>query len=535
MVITQKNVDALQSKLAFYLKRWRSYPLAFVIEACGAEKYGYPTLWQVEAMDAIRRHKKVAIRSGHGVGKTRFLAWLFWWFMVCWKTPGKNLKIPCTGPTGGNLEDVLWPEIKTVLGHMPKYFKEQFLVTADHVRYVGTTANDADTWFGSLRTARKENPDALQGFHAEPVLILADESSGIDDKIFEVGTGVLSSAHAYAVMTGNPTKLSGHFYRTFANPTGQWHLMHVDCRNELDDRVQSYPYVDPKGEVHMIEVVGRVNQGLVDHVAATYGEHSPEFAVRVCGEFPKSETASVVRQEWLDRLKYEEPWLEPHAKRILGLDPADVGPDATGCVVRHGKNIEDVAMVRNLDQDQIGEWVVGKYFELQGVGKQIDRINIDCTGVGAGAWAKVKNHPKMQPEFRQKRVMLGRVMMQESAPDGAGPQCYRLRDHLWWQVRLFFFHRRPWFADKTGAFKQLMKDLVVPMYSTDNGKVKIETKKDMRKRTGKSPDLGDACMLTFYADSQKRPEKEVRAKKDPHRKQREQKARMIKTESWKLK
>src|SRR5262245_32484989 len=64
------------------------------------------------------------------------------------------------------------------------------------------------------RTASKDNPEALQGFHAEHLLFLIDEASGIPDIVFEVGMGALSTPGAKVVMAGNPTRTSGFFYDT---------------------------------------------------------------------------------------------------------------------------------------------------------------------------------------------------------------------------------------------------------------------------------------------------------------------------------
>jgi hypothetical protein len=40
---------------------------------------------------------------------------------------------------------------------------------------------DPEGAFAVRRTASKDNPEALQGFHAEHLLFLIDEASGIDD------------------------------------------------------------------------------------------------------------------------------------------------------------------------------------------------------------------------------------------------------------------------------------------------------------------------------------------------------------------
>ena len=41
-------------------------------------------------------------------------------------------------------------------------------------------------------------PDALQGFHADDILYIIDEASGVDDKVFEPVLGALSTPGAAA-------------------------------------------------------------------------------------------------------------------------------------------------------------------------------------------------------------------------------------------------------------------------------------------------------------------------------------------------
>jgi hypothetical protein len=60
--------------------------------------------------------------------------------------------------------------------------------------------------FAVARTARADKPEALQGFHSDNLLIIADEASGIPDVIFEVGQGTLSTDGAFAILAANPTR-----------------------------------------------------------------------------------------------------------------------------------------------------------------------------------------------------------------------------------------------------------------------------------------------------------------------------------------
>ena len=69
--------------------------------------------------------------------------------------------------------------------------------------------------FLSYRVSRRENPEALAGFHSQNMLAVCDEASGIPDIIFETASGSLSTPNAKIVLAGNPTRSSGFFTNAF--------------------------------------------------------------------------------------------------------------------------------------------------------------------------------------------------------------------------------------------------------------------------------------------------------------------------------
>jgi hypothetical protein len=83
--------------------RGRSNPLLFVTDVLGAK----PEPWQAEALEAVGRHDRVSIRSGHGVGKTTLQAWLVLWFPLT----RQNCKVPVAANSQDQLRDTIWPEI----------------------------------------------------------------------------------------------------------------------------------------------------------------------------------------------------------------------------------------------------------------------------------------------------------------------------------------------------------------------------------------------------------------------------------------
>ena len=85
----------------------RADPTLFVEEVLGAT----PQKWQAKALDAIAKHDRVAIKSGHGVGKTAFESWVvLWWLMTHYPC-----KVAVTANSAHQLSDVLWTEIDRCL------------------------------------------------------------------------------------------------------------------------------------------------------------------------------------------------------------------------------------------------------------------------------------------------------------------------------------------------------------------------------------------------------------------------------------
>ena len=70
-------IAAQPNPFAIAAARYVRAPIAFVREVLGAE----PDPWQLEALRALAKgHTRIAIRSGHGVGKSCLAAWVIVWF-----------------------------------------------------------------------------------------------------------------------------------------------------------------------------------------------------------------------------------------------------------------------------------------------------------------------------------------------------------------------------------------------------------------------------------------------------------------------
>ena len=109
------------------------------------------------------------------------------------------------------MEDVLWKELALWKSRLPEPVAERFEWSKDYVR-VGKEEKDRQARYARAKTSTKENSEALAGLHSEYLAIIADEASGVDEKIFEVAMSARTNKNALFIMISNPTRLEGYFY-----------------------------------------------------------------------------------------------------------------------------------------------------------------------------------------------------------------------------------------------------------------------------------------------------------------------------------
>ena len=439
--------------------RWRKEgPARFAVEALGMPEVYDPKTktgvvkWWWEASEKLVAKRRLSIRSGHGVGKSAFMAITVLWFeSVYFPT-----KIPCTAPTAHQLSDVLWAEIAKwfrVLEQKSPAIAEQFEWTQDEYRLKAAPKES----FAVARTARADKPEALQGFHSDHLLIIADEASGIPDIIFEVGQGALSSEGSFALFAANPTRRSGFFFETHHKLLERWATMEVngeDC--EL------------------------VSKQFIDDIAFQYGRESNVYRVRVQGKFPTADDDTVIPIDLCESAKMRQ--VEPYGPIVWGIDVARFGRDRTVLIERCtnatlGKHIS----WSGNDTMQTSGRIYARWLETP-PNKRPTTIFIDAIGIGAGVVDRCQELGM---------PVTGVNVAEEASID----ELYlRLRDELW-------FKARKWLEKKDCKLVEddtLIAELSLPKYQfTSTGKLKVESKDDMKKRYPQSPDVADAFCLTF--------------------------------------
>ncbi len=408
-----------------------------------------PTEQQGNALRALDTEDFISVASGHGCGKSTVEAWLIWHYLCCRYFP----KIPCTAPSKHQLYDVLWAEISKWHRKMSPIYRFQFEWTKEKVFNV----DFPEEWFAAARTATKENPDALQGIHADYVLRVVDEASGVPEPIFEVSDGAHGKIETKEIMCGNPTKLEGTFFRSHHKDKDHYRTFQWSC---LDSPIA------PKRYAIRME--------------RKYGKDSNIYRVRVLGLFPLADGDSFIPFYLVEDARHRDIIPQVGMPVVFGVDVARYGDDSTVIAIRQGDEFKPYHTLRNKNNMEVAGYVAALANDHKPT-----QIFIDVIGVGAGV------HDRLE-ELGYPVVGIN----VSEAPAYSTNKYRRLRDELWGNMRTWLEARRGKLWDNSE--EDLLGQITTPKYSmTSNGLIVIESKDDLKKRGFESPNIADAHNLTF--------------------------------------
>jgi phage terminase large subunit len=434
-----------------FITLYRNDPVLFVKEVLGVD----PDEWQKDFLNAVASgERKISIRSGHGVGKSTTASWAMLWFLLT-RYP---VKVVVTAPTSAQLYDALFAELKRWVKELPQPIQDLLDVKQERIE-LKASATEA---FISARTSRAEQPEALQGVHSDNVMLVADEASGVPEAVFEAAAGSMSGHNALTILLGNPVRSSGFFFDTHNRLKDEWWTKRVSC-------------IDSK----------RVSKEYVDDMKSRYGEESNAFRIRVLGEFPKSDDDTIIPMDLLESAKHRDTRAYEDAPIVWGLDVARFGSDSSVLCKRQSNVVHTLERWRNLDLMQLTGAVVAQYEACDHKSKPAE-ILVDSIGLGAG----------VVDRLIELKLPARGINVSESP--AMGGTYLNLRAELWHKAKAWLEKR----DCKIPNNEDLIGELATVRYTfTSNGKIKIESKDDIRRRGLKSPDMADAFVLTFASDA----------------------------------
>lgn len=434
-----------------FVLEYRDDPVKFVVEVLGAK----PLPYQAEFLQAIADgERKMSVRSGHGTGKSTSASWAMLWYVLL-RFPNK---VVVTAPTSGQLFDALFAELKRWINELPKQLQPMLTVKSDRVELAAAPSEA----FISARTSRAETPEALAGVHSEHVLLVVDEASGVPEKVFEAAAGSMSGHSATTILLSNPTRSSGTFFESQTRLAGSWWTRRWSC---VDSPL--------------------VSEEFVDEMRLRYGEDSNAFRIRVLGEFPLADDDTIIPFHLVESAMHRDIETDELATTVWGLDVARFGSDKTALAKKKGNVITEVSSWQGLDLMQTVGRVKAEYDGLP-LSLRPAEILVDVIGMGGG----------VVDRLRELGLPVRGINVGESP--SMGDTYTNLRAELWFKMRGWLEQR----GAKLPKNEQLIAELTSIRYSfVSSGKMKAESKDEMRKRGLASPDLADAVCLTLASDA----------------------------------
>lgn len=465
MPLTAKDLDALIP----WLSDCSGDPLTFVEEGFPwgqgelAEHEG-PDEWQILILSALRdglitinEAIQIAVASGHGIGKSALVAWIILWAI----STMEDTKGVVTANTENQLKTKTWAELAK--WHRLFIGKDLFHYTATAIFSVDP--DHEKTWRIDMVPWSERNTEAFAGLHnqGKRVLLVFDEASAIPDVIWEVSEGALTDKDTQIIWVafGNPTRNAGRFHACFHRFRHRWISKQIDSRTvKITNKAQIQKWVDD------------------------YGEDSDFVKVRVRGQFPSASDRQFISSQIAEmgRGRHLRPEQYEFAPVIITLDNAWTGGDEVVIYKRQGLASRKLAVFPKNDNDMEIAGYLARFEDEH----KADAVFID-QGYGTGVYSAGKTMGR--------RWVL--VSFAAASPD---PGYLNLRAYMWGQVKKWL--------QEGGAYEddQIMyNDLIGPEYEVRlDGKIKLESKQDMKDRGLPSPNRADALALTFAMPVQKK-------------------------------
>jgi len=425
------------------------------------ERYSGARTWQGEVLELIGAHLKdpasrhqplqIAVSSGHDIGKSALIS-----MILCWGlSTHEDTKVIVTAGTKAQLDTKTVPEVQ-------KWFR--MAINADWWDLYATSVRAKDptlegSWRADFIPWSVARADAFQGLHNldKRILIIFDEASAIDDKIWERTEGVTLDENTEIIWIafGNPTKNSGRFRDCFGKFKHRWVTRQIDSAT-----------------------VEGTNKLKIKAYEEDYGFDSDFYRVRVRGEFPRAGINQFIPSDDVAKCrKFKATGWEMFPK-VLGVDVARFGDDQTVLMLRQGRKMTLLLKTRGLSTAQTTDRVVD-FIEREG----IDMTVVDADGIGATVYDQLiaRGYGRKTHQFHG------------GHPANQANAYFNRRTEIWGKLRD---------ALKAGIQipddPELEADLTGPEYGFSNqSQVQLEKKDDMKARGLSSPDLGDAAAMTY--------------------------------------
>lgn len=429
--------------IAYLMETYRDKPVEYVHDVLMAEC----DEWQGKFLRSLVENKRTAVKSGHGIGKTASVAFAIHWFISTREHP----QIVVTANTLPQLQGKTWRELakwnqRALNGHWFQWTATKFYFKLY-----------PETWFANAVAWSRERSEAFAGTHDKDVLMIFDEASMIDDEIWEVAEGSLTTVGSRIAALGNPTRNTGRFRECWRKFMHRWNGITVDA-----------------------EKARFTDKEIIKEWIEDYGEDSDFVRVRVRGLFPRAASNQLIREDLLYKC-FENKLSDRdifHEQMIMSIDVARGGDDSSVLSFRRGYKVYEQISFQTNDENLLVGFAID-----EGLKRNVSVCAVDAIGLGAG----VADILREKNEFVVVEVMSSHASSQPN-------RFLNARAEMYWTLRELVH---------AGVLdipqdKELQEDLLAIEYGYNSRmQIQIESKKDIKAKLGRSPDRADSLALLF--------------------------------------
>jgi hypothetical protein len=429
------------------------------------------TSYQADIMHHLAHDRRACVRGPHGLGKSGLAAICTHWFADTRDKAGIDWKVVTTASVWRQLRNYLWPEIH-------KWGKK--IITREYSTRYELLSMELKLKTGSAFPAASDDPANIEGAHASQILYVIDEGKNVIPGTWDAIEGAMSTGDCYALAISTPGPPQGRFYeiQTKRPGTEDWWVRHVTLKEAID--------------------AGRISEAWAEQRKKQWGEYSEVYQNRVLGEFSTEDTEGVIPLSWVEQAN--DRWEDLNESGRMGTEPltcvssdiaSEDGKDSTIIVLRKNMVVSEIRNLPRGDTMEATGWVKS-ILDATPKGAGIGRpyAVIDVIGVGAGVVDRLREQHIQVDSFN--------ASSKSHRKDRSGELGFlNRRAEAWWRMReLLDPAYGPTIALPPDDL--LIGDLTAPRWeNTSSGVIKIESKDDIKKRLGRSPDVGDAVVMAF--------------------------------------
>ncbi len=429
-------------------------------------------LWskQREILEAVVRHRYVAIKSAHDTGKSHSASRAVAWWLDTREDPFATTTAP-DDKTGSR---------DLVAIHRAGSSERQppGRITLDDEWYMGPGGKEL---VGFGRKPADHDQSAFQGIHALSPLILVDEACGVPKSIFDAVDALATNSNARVLAIGNPDDPASHFAQ-ICKPGSGWHVITVSA-------FDTPAYTGEQVPEELLPLL--VSPEWVEERKIRWGVTSPIYQSKVLGEFPDVSDDTLIQPKWIEAAQKRS--LERTRRPIIAADIARFGEDDTVIMRREGGWVRTYRAHHKADTMTSAGHIAKAMRDIDGEVDKNDWVTavIDLPGVGGGVVDRL--------------IELGLPVTPYNG--GEAPidkeRFVNARAEDYWTLRELF---EAGDIDLDPDDDKLAAQLGSIKWGIDSrGRIKIESKDDMRKRGMPSPDRADTVAMAFSGRSQGRP------------------------------